>query len=94
MNVTKQALIKLISEKTGASIRETGEMLDALEGTLSEQLASGNKVRLGGVGSFSPYTRSARVIKSPMSDSPIEVPERTSVKYKPGKALRTRLAEA
>lgn len=85
--MNKAQLIDAIAEKAGLTKADAKKALDAFVDSTTNALKNGDRVALIGFGSFSVATRSARTGRNPQSGSPIEIPERKVVKFKPGAEL-------
>jgi len=59
-------------------------LLDALQ----DALVAGHHIEIRGFGSFSVSHRAARVGRNPRNGESVAVPEKRTVRFKPGKALR------
>src|SRR6059036_2651803 len=89
MTLTKRDLVMRISEETGL-VQE--KVLDIVQKTLdyiSEALAKGDKVELRNFGVFEIKVRKARIGRNPNApETDVPIPERSVVKFKPGKEMR------
>jgi DNA-binding protein HU-beta len=90
--LSKQDLIKRISEKTGASQKESGVYLSAFLESIRESLQSGDEIRLIGFGSFSVQQAAARTTINPRTGERMQVPEKMRVKFSAGKDLNEAVA--
>src|SRR3977135_152691 len=92
MTLTKRDLVVRISEDTGMI---QNQVLDVVQRTLdyiAESLARGDKVELRNFGVFEVKVRKARIGRNPNSpDKDVPIPERSVVKFKPGKEMRTQV---
>jgi nucleoid DNA-binding protein len=90
MTLTKRDLVSRISEDTGVN---QGQVLVVVQKTLdviAEALARGDKVELRNFGVFEVRRRRARVGRNPNAPSAnVSIPERSVVKFKPGKEMRS-----
>ena len=59
-------------------------LLDALQ----DALVAGHHIEIRGFGSFSITHRAARIGRNPRNGESVAVPEKRTVRFKPGKALR------
>ena len=59
-------------------------LLDALQ----DALVAGHHIEIRGFGSFSVSHRAARVGRNPRNGESVAVPEKRTIRFKPGKALR------
>lgn len=85
--MNKAQLIDAIAEKAGLTKADAKKALDAFVEATTDALKNGDRVALIGFGSFAVATRSARTGRNPQSGSPIEIPEKKVVKFKPGAEL-------
>jgi DNA-binding protein HU-beta len=85
--MNKAQLIDAIAEKAGLTKADAKKALDAFVESTTDALKNGDRVALIGFGSFSVATRSARTGRNPQSGSPINIPARKVVKFKPGAEL-------
>lgn len=92
MTMTKRDLVIKVAKKT--DMKQTAVM-DVLQWTLdiiTEELAAGNNVEFRNFGVFEVVTRKARIGRNPndpeVKKNPIMIPERSVVKFKPGKEMK------
>ncbi len=85
--MNKAQLIDAIAEKAGLTKADAKKALDAFVESTTDALKNGDRVALIGFGSFAVATRSARTGRNPQSGSPINIPARKVVKFKPGAEL-------
>ena len=88
MSMSKTELIAAMAEKTGITKADTGRMMDAFITVVSGELIRGEKVRLDGLGIFSPVTRAATTRRNPQTGAPVDVPAKKTVTFKPALDLR------
>lgn len=76
-----------LSEKVAATTKGTKSTakfyLDTITDEIKEQLTTGEEVRIAGFGVFKQITRKARTGRNPSNGQPLEIPEKTVVKFKP-----------
>ena len=84
----KSELIAAMAEKTGITLKDTGRVLDAFITVVSGELIRGEKVRLDGLGIFTPVTRAATTRRNPQTGAPVDVPAKKTVTFKPALDLR------
>ncbi len=80
-------MVDRIATDAGITKQQAQDALDSVIQTTSNELKNGNKVTLVGFGTFSVSKRSARKGRNPQSGAEINIPEKTVVKFKPGKDL-------
>ena len=86
--MTKSELIAAMAEKTGITKADTGRMMDAFVTVVQGEFKAGNKVRLDGLGIFTPVTRAATTRRNPQTGAPVDVPAKKTVTFKPALDLR------
>ncbi len=91
--MTKSELIGKIAEKNPALTRKESELLvNTVLDSMVEAMASGEGVELRGFGSFTLRHRRARQGRNPRLGTTVEVEAKVVPHFKPGKALRERVA--
>jgi DNA-binding protein HU-beta len=85
--MNKGDMVDRIATDAGITKQQAQDALDSVIQTTSNELKNGNKVTLVGFGTFSVSKRSARKGRNPQSGAEINIPEKTVVKFKPGKDL-------
>ncbi len=85
--MNKGDMVDRIATDAGITKQQAQDALDSVIQTTSTELKNGNKVTLVGFGTFSVSKRSARKGRNPQSGAEINIPEKTVVKFKPGKDL-------
>ena len=85
---TKAELVAAMAEKTGITKADTGRMLDAFITVVQKEFKAGNKIRLDGLGVFTPVTRAATTRRNPQTGAPVDVPAKKTVTFKPALDLR------
>jgi nucleoid DNA-binding protein len=89
MTLTKRDLVMRIADDTGISQQHVLKVVQKTLDLLSEALASGQKIELRNFGVFEVKTRKARVGRNPNNPgTDVPIPERSVVKFKPGKEMR------
>jgi nucleoid DNA-binding protein len=89
MTLTKRDLVVRISEETGLIQQDVLTVVQKTLDYIAEALARGDKVELRNFGVFEVKVRRARVGRNPNAPSTdVPIPERTVVKFKPGKEMR------
>lgn len=87
----KSELVTLIADKTGLSKKDTEKMMDALFAAIGDALASGDKVQIGGFGSFETKQRAARTGHNPRTGEEIEIAAAITPVFKPSKTLKDKV---
>lgn len=86
--MNRSELIEQIHARTGLSKKQAGAALEAALTTIKYALADGKEVQLTGFGTFATARRAARKGTRPGSGEAIQIPAKTVVRFRPGKALR------
>src|ERR1700745_4031100 len=90
MTLTKRDLVVRISEETGAIQQQGRDVVQKTLDYIAEALARGDKVELRNFGVFEVKVRKARIGRNPNAPAAdVPIPERSVVKFKPGKEMRT-----
>lgn len=77
-----------MADKVALPKAKAGEVVDAVFGAIEEALSRGQEVRLVGFGTFVTASRKAAKGRNPRTGEEIDIPASTSVRFKPGKALK------
>jgi DNA-binding protein HU-beta len=88
----KADFVKIISEKASVSRKDADSVLNAALESIKEILIKGDSITFMGFGTFDTVERSARETTLPGTKRKIQVPARTSVKFKVGKNLKDAVA--
>ena len=86
--MTKAQLVKQISAKAGITQVSAGKILESILSSLSEAMASGDSVTLGGFGTFKLSQHKERKGRNPSNGQPLVIPARKMPRFSPGKELR------
>lgn len=86
--MTKAELVHTVAAETGLTLKDTSAVLDALEETIANALAKGEKVQLIGFGSFEVRHRAERKGRNPQTGEEIEIAATKVPAFKAGKALK------
>ncbi len=86
--MNKAELVSAVAEKTGMSKKDSEKAVNAAFDTITEALASGDKVQLVGFGAFEVKERGARIGRNPKTKEEIEIPASRVASFKVGKALK------
>ncbi len=86
--MNKTELVKVISEKSGSTVKDAEKFLNAFVESITESMKKGDDVTLVGFGTFSVAERAARTARNFKTKEIINVPASKTVKFKVGKALK------
>lgn len=85
-------LARTISVKTGTSLRQAEDFLDAFINTVSESLGKKDKVVLAGFGTFDIRHYPERSARNPRTGESLIVPATSYPTFRAGKNLKERVA--
>jgi len=92
--MTKAELIDAVAKKSSLTKKSAGVAVSAFIDSISEALASHNKVQLVGFGTFEVRRRAAREGRNPQDPTKkIKIPARDIPAFKPGKALKEKVLQ-
>src|ERR1700730_3461831 len=92
MTMTKRDLVIRISTETGLVQQQVLDVVQKTLDYIAEALAKGDKVELRNFGVFEVKVRKARIGRNPNAPgTDVPIPERSVVKFKPGKEMRTQV---
>ena len=88
--ISREELISALAGKLGTTKKSAKELLDTVTGTISEELAKGNSVRISNeFGTFNTAMTKAGLKFKPGTREQVEVPAKRVVKFKPSVVLKT-----
>jgi nucleoid DNA-binding protein len=92
MNLTKHELVNRISEETGLIQTQAADVIQKIFDCIIKTLAAGDKVELRNFGIFELKVRRAHTAHNPHQPKKLlQIPERVTVKFKPGKNMRDKV---
>lgn len=86
--MTKAELVGKLANKSKLSRKQAVDVVNAMTQSISDSLATGNKVEIRGFGSFVIRERNARIAHNPRSREIVEVPAKRVPFFKAGNDLR------
>ena len=86
--MNKLDLIAAVAEQTDLQKAAATQVVEAVFAAIERALKSKQEVRLTGFGSFVVTERKATKGRDPRTGEPLDIPASTSVRFKPGKALK------
>lgn len=86
--MTKPELINAVSEKIGATKKDTKVFVDTVFEVITETMATGESVNLYGFGSFNILSKDACERRNPMTGDMISVPAKNYPKFKASQGLK------
>ena len=90
--MNKAQLISELAEHFEGSKAEAARALNAVVQTITEQVASGDKVAITGFGVFEKFDRPARVVRNPRTGERKQADATSVVRFRPGTDLKSRVA--
>lgn len=91
--MTKQDIVKSISEDLGIAKLEAREIVQKLFDAILNTLAEEGRVELRNFGVFEVKRRTSRNARNPRTGEKVLVPEKSVVTFKPGQVVRQRIKE-
>lgn len=85
--MNKAELIEELALRAGLKKQKAKKVLDAYMEIVTEKMSEKEEIALIGFGTFIPRAQSTRLARNPKTGEPVQIPERTTVKFKPGKFL-------
>ena len=89
--MNKNELIDKLASETALPKTKVKEVVDAFVKAVTEALSSTGKVSLSGLGNFTKTVRPARTGRNPKTGDPIQIAEKTAVKFKAASQLNESL---
>lgn len=86
--MNKTELIAIVADKAAVTKKDAELVLQALVETVTETLATGEKVVITGFGTFEVRQRVARSGRDPRSGATIKIPAQKTPAFKAGKGLK------
>ena len=90
--MTKSQLIAAVSQETGVPAAQVAQVLDAMCGTVADQLAAGEKVTIAGFGRFEMRRRQAKAYTNPKTKQSLRLAPSAIPGFKASGLLKQRLA--
>ncbi|MDH6534639.1 HU family DNA-binding protein [Parabacteroides sp. 52] len=85
--MNKADLAKSVAKRLSVSKAESYEFISAMQEVLTDELQQNGYIILQGFGVFSSWQQTERMGRNPKTGEECRIESRTSVKFKPGKAL-------
>ncbi len=92
--MNKNDLIAAVADGTDLSRIKAGEVVEAVFTTITDALKKKEEVRLVGFGTFASAVRKASTGRNPRTGEEMDIPESTTVRFKPGKGLKDSVGAA
>lgn len=92
--LTKQNVAKLIKEELKLTQNEAVKVVNATLSTITDALLKGQRVEIRGFGSFNFRVTKPRVGRNPNNPTvDVQIPARTTIKFKPSKEWKAKIAQ-
>ncbi|MHA1547396.1 MAG: HU family DNA-binding protein [Alphaproteobacteria bacterium] len=86
--MNKNDLVADVAERTGMSKAGASSAVEAIIGSVTDALKSGQDVKIIGFGNFAVTQRAASKGRNPRTGEEIDIPASKSPKFRAGKGLR------
>jgi len=86
--MNKAELVEEVSNKTGITKKQAGNVINAITDTVKETLSKGERITLVDFGTFHVMKRKAREGRNPRTGKKLEIPAKKVPKFRPGKNLK------
>ena len=86
--VTKRQLVQKIADETKVQQIQAKEVIQGFLDAIIEELAKGNRLEFRDFGVFEPKEKAKRVARNPRTGDRVEVPAKTTVKFKVGRKMK------
>lgn len=90
--MTKYGIAKVLQDELGLNQAVSLEAVQKVFECMSATLATGRKVEIRNFGTLEPRLHQSRRARNPLTGTPVTVPARMAVKFKPGKELKGKLS--
>lgn len=84
----KSDLVEYVAGETCIAKKDVGELVDLVFEAISNAINEGGNLTIANFGTFSVKTLKARVGRNPRTGEEVNIPEKTTVKFKPAAALK------
>jgi len=88
MSMTKQELVKLVSDNAGITMNAAEIAVNTLTDLLVYEVKTKGRFALAGVGVFTRVDRAARTSRNPRTGEAIHILEKKAVKFKPAVSFK------
>ena len=92
--MSKKEFVDAYAKATGETKKRAEELVNAFLETTEESLVKGESIQFVGWGTFEVKERAAREGRNPSTGKPIKIEAKKVVKFKVGKKLADKVAEA
>ena len=89
--MTKSDLVAVVPARTEQNKPQAEKAVNTVIDAIGNTLAGGEDVAIAGFGTFTAKSRPAREGRNPRTGATLQIAAKTSVSFKPGKALKDAL---
>ena len=89
--MNKMELVSAMADKTGLSKKDAEAALKAVIDSISDAVASGEKVQISGFGNFDVKTREARMGRNPKTGESVEIAASKRIVFSAAQALKDKI---
>lgn len=86
--MNKAEMIKKVAQEVGYTQKDVASVVEAVINTVVDTVASGEDVKIAGLGAFTVATRGARIGRNPATGEEIEIGETKSPRFKAAKGFK------
>lgn len=86
--MNKKSMTDYVAAEAGLKKKEAKVAIETVLSAIVEGLTEDGKVTLVGFGTFELYTRKARKGHNPKTQEPLDIPEKTALKFRVSKNLK------
>lgn len=86
--MTRQEVADQISKKTNLTTAQSKEAMEAFVEVIKESLRQNKIIYMRGFGTFEPKKRAEKIARNITAGTPLIVPRRTIVSFKPSKSFK------
>lgn len=86
--MNKTEFVNVVSEKLGATKKDSKDVVNAFLDCIAESLAGGEDVNMPPFGKFTVVERAARKGRNPQTGEELDIPAKKAVKFKPSAKVK------
>ncbi len=90
--VTRADLSEAVYQEVGLSRNESAELVEAVLDAISENLVSGENVKISSFGSFIVRSKDGRIGRNPKTGEEVPIEPRRVLVFRPSQVLKTRVS--
>ncbi|PCJ33772.1 Integration host factor alpha subunit [hydrothermal vent metagenome] len=90
--VTRADLSEAVYQEVGLSRNESAELVEAVLDAISQNLVSGENVKISSFGSFIVRSKDGRIGRNPKTGEEVPIEPRRVLVFRPSQVLKTRVS--